>query len=229
MLERLTKDELSELAEKNDVRVDKRWARDRIVEALAKAGVDAPKRKTGTALTDKIANEPVRFSSTAGRVRIRDAKQRMTEYGPVEDPGLVVDFGTGHGEEATLTGGLSREFYPDLDDHDDETAYCQCAKCLAEVRDYIALDKHRICERFHMIEADLNAPNCPLPSAKAWQDIHADDLAALHKQIGFDLENAARYEQRTHKRGAVLSILDELAADPEVIEDSDILAAELEV
>lgn len=230
MLKRLTKDRLVELAAANNVKVDKRWSRDRIAKDLELAGVEALTADPGK-ISTKVDNEPVRFLATTGRIYVRDIPPpKVTDYGSIERYGLIVDFGSGHGEEATLAGGFSREFYPDLDEHDEETNYCSCAHCLADVRDWIARDKFNIVKRDNIREdTSFNAPSVPLGNATAWEAVHPDDLASLVAKAGLDIENAIRWEKRNSNRQNIVDKLDELAQSPAEPEPADIATAELEV
>lgn len=209
------------MPEKNDIAAELA-----ALEGVAEAPVEnaKPKRKKASKLEDKIANEPVRFSAVTGRIYATDGV--VDRYGVVLEEPLIVDFGAGHGEEAELTGGLSREFYPDRDD-ENEGSYRSGKQALAQVREYIATDKHGICAQWLVREADTNPPKKPFP---AFDDVHPNDLADLYKKgILDDIVNAARWETRHKNRPAVLAALDEIQAAPEEPEDADILAAEVVV
>lgn len=199
-------------------------------EAKQDAPVAKP-RKKGPKLTEKIAVEPVRFSATTGRIYAHDG--RVDRHGLVETAPLIVDFGEGHGDEAQLTGGLSREFYPDRDECEREEgagnigSYCQCKHCLETVREYIAKDRYGVCAQWHVREADTNPPKKPYA---AFDTAHVDDLeGAVRIGALVDLRNAIRWEQANQNRPAIIAKLDELAQAPAEPEDGDILAAEVVV
>lgn len=182
--------------------------------------------KKGPKLTEKVANEPVVFSATTGRIYVTDGK--VDRYGvTLEDP-LIVDFGEGHGEEAHLTGGLSRAFRPDAPDCGREGgSYCDCSGCLALVREYIAVDRYGVCADGHVREEDTNPPTKPYAG---FDTAHVADIEQAVKLGAIDnLQNAVKWEKTHLNRQAILNKLDELAAAPEEPEDADILAAEVVV
>lgn len=220
MLTGMDKEALARLAHDNDVEVDKRWGKDRIIKALEDAGVKAPAK--GNKLSDKVKLEPVRFVGTIGSIRVHNARYDDTTGERMLLPGLIVHFTDANGEPV---GGLSRSFYPDRDEHEDWNGECDCAKCLADVRDWISADRHGLVKLHHIREALVNEPTMPMPG---WNGIHPSDVVTLHQTLNFDLANAVRYEQANEKRQEILDALDAVAAEDEV-EDTDILSAELEV
>lgn len=200
-------------------------------EGLMPKPAKAKKAAKGPKLTEKVAVEPVYFSGTIGRIYAHDGK--VDRLGAVIQAPLIVDFGEGHGDEAHLTGGLSRPFYPDLDecqrvDGDGNVgSYCDCMHCLEVVRDYIERDRYGICAQWKVRVEDPNPPKKPFA---AFDTAHVDDIENAVK-IGAidDIENAVRWEIRHGNRGNILAKLDELAAAPEEPADEDILAAEVVV
>lgn len=220
----LDTEQLAALADANDVKIDKRWKRERIVATLEAAGVEAP--AVGDKLSERVALEPVRFIGSIGRIHVRDSKWDSSSGEREFKAGLIVDFLDGEGEPV---GGFSREFYPDLDEHEDSLT-CSCNGCLADVRDYLSKHRHGkvLAETYFIREAKVNEPQIPVTG---WQNINAGDVADLHEKLGFELENAVRYEQSTLNRADVLAALDKRAEQlaPEAVIDADILSAELTV
>lgn len=201
-------------------------------EAVVEVAEEKPvAKRRGPKLTEKVAVKPVYFSGTTGRVYAHDGK--VDRLGATIQAPLIVDFGEGVGEEAQLTGGLSRPFFPDLDeceriDGDGNVgSYCSCKHCLKVVRDYIARDKYGICAQFKVREEDPNPPTKPYAG---FDTAHPDDIEGAVK-IGAisDLENAVKWEIAHMNRAPILAKLDELAALPEEPADVDILAAEVVV
>ena len=197
--------------------------------AAAVDSVDAKPKAAGPLLSEKIAARPVNFTATIGRIYAHDG--RVDRHGSVETAPLIVDFGEGQGEEAQLTGGVSRNFYPDKDHCEREEgagnvgSYCDCKHCLEVVRAYIAADRHGICAAWKVREEDTNPPRKPYAG---FDTAHVDDIETAVK-IGAidDLENAARWEATHQNRKPIIDKLDELAASPEDPEDDDILSAEV--
>lgn len=237
MLDTLTKKELVDLAATNKVEVDGRWAKDRIIATLTEAGVKPKSEDSSGAgeLVRRVETAPVRFQAATGRIRIRDARTEITNWGPVKHSGLIVDF-TPSGRPEAIVGGLSREFYPDLDEHDPEDEHCSCAKCLADVRDYIAADKHNVPSRFNVMETLVDSPLMPMPG---WANVQAADIANLvvvGALVGGPdndpVLNAARYEMLIgDNRRDVIAELERIAdADGDDMPTStDIIDAEVEV
>lgn len=222
MFDTLDTEKLMELGEKHGVKLDRRWRRERIVAALKDAKVKEPRAPVGSEkLSDKVDCEPVRFIGGIGSIRVRNAKYDADR---MLIPGLVVHFLDGQGEPV---GGISREFYPDLPDHED-TEECQCAQCLTAVRDYLTVNRlgRQIAEQYKIVEIGVNDPVQPFGG---WGGIAADDIADLHAKIGFDLDNAMRFEKKHYQRADVIAALDACADKGEEVEAGDILTAEVEV
>lgn len=219
MLDSLTTKELVELGTKNGVKVDGRWKKDRIVKTLKDAGVKADKdeKKVGGKLAEAVATAPVRFQASTGRIRIRDNHTEPTNFGPIQHVGLVVDFTATGRPDAMPSGGISREFYPDLDDHDEGNEYCSCAKCLADVRDYIAADKGGVCSRANVMESKIDSPVQPTGN---WDNASPEDVKTLVRTgaleagpSGDPVVNAVKYEiQVGAKRKPIIDVLEAIAA-----------------
>lgn len=249
----MDREKLVELAHAAGVEIDKRWGVEKIADALEKAGValdemdddhafdevddvreDLPALATppvfelpeADRISTKVLVEPVFFSATIGRIYIHDGKREPTNFGIIEHPPLIVDFGEGHGEEAHLTGGLSRAFYPDKYEHADD-AYCDCAECLDAVRAWIRTDKHGLVRTWHIREEDVNPVQKPYAG---FDDAHPADLEGMVKKgVITDIRAAIKWELKHNNRGAIIRELDRLGAVPAEPEDQDILAAEVRV
>lgn len=214
-------DELAVLAEKHDVKIDKRWKRDRIEQTIADAGITIPADTAGDDLTDLVDNEPVVFVGSIGSIRPKNRTYDVQPDGSkVEVPGLIVYFKNADGEPV---GGFSRQFYPDLPDAG-EGEEDDSAVSLALVRDYLKNTKigRELAVQWKIREAKVNEPTEPI---NGWHGVHHSGIAQLYKLAPFDLKNAVRYEKANGNRSEVLSELNRLHKSDDVVADADITTA----
>jgi len=188
----------------------------------------APKAKK--VVTEKLANRPVRFTASVGTLWIRPSKPEPIEGGLVPVAGLRVLFTPSGVDTDHAYGGFSHDFFPDLHEHDEDNDLCDCAQCLADVREFIANKRNADVVRQHGVrEVDPDA-GVKIPFAK-WNnpDLSANDLPATWASTGFDLEEALRYERKSLNREGIITALEALIADADVVTESDVLSAEVEL
>lgn len=190
-----------------------------------------PKSTTKRAKSSQLDDRPVRFTASVGILWVKPSRHEMNPVSgiPTPVPGLRVVFNANGDDDAAPVGGVSREFLPTEDSHDADSENCDCKHCLQAVRDFIVDRRNRdVVAKHHVREVDPDA-GVKLPFAKWDGDLSVDELGDIHKSIGFDLEEALRYERKNLNRAGVIDKIEELIADGATVSVDDVLAAEVEL